>query len=321
MAAQGGAGGAPSAAAATADLEAAPATTPPGSSLWQRPKPSTATSGAAIVKHGNACCMVPPNKRLYEMRPDVVTKKTRAGEWRQLRSRWRYLHSFFFAWGPPAYIMSRIWPMLLVNMLAAAFVSIDHLLRAAPYTTADGRLVSSFLPDINDHVIESLTPMSRFMLFAAAMLLTLRLGRVYERWWLFRQTFSVVGSTAMALSQRAAAWIQDERIAADIRRWAVAWHWSVYQVCMGEPEISPDGARLLTEEERELYGAAPKGRQLAVDKLLQLITDADLEPNKFLALEMLVQHGVAASGKCVGIKFTAIAYPLSLISAYQSRVP
>jgi predicted membrane chloride channel (bestrophin family) len=151
------------------------------------------------------------------------------------------------------------------------------------------------------------------------MVLTLRLGRVYERWWQVRQAFSCVGSTATSLSQRVSAWAdpncpRQQRLAADTRRWAVVWHFSILHVCQNASAIHPDGAKLLTPEEMAIYKPARKGRQVAVDKLVQLISDFDFEEKKFNALEQLLQRGVTAAGICTGVRFQALPYSLTTIS-------
>jgi hypothetical protein len=245
------------------DVEAASAAaTAPGSSsssssslLRQRlsapaAKPAAAstsdtTAAPAAAKHpdnAGSCCLLPSSLRINTKRPDVVTHKTRPADWRLLQSRWRYLHSFFFAWGRPTHSMARIWPLTLFNMVIAAIICVDHMLRAGNFEIK-GRVVKSFLPDISDNVIISLTPMINWMLFSTSLLLTLRVGRVYDRWLVFRTNFGEVGNSATNLSQRAAVWVKDERVAADIRRWAVAWHWSLYQVCTGAPDLDPEGAK------------------------------------------------------------------------------
>jgi predicted membrane chloride channel (bestrophin family) len=343
--APGGAGPtAAAAAAAAADVEAAPAGGGDNGLLRQRPHAAAAAAADDVEatsthahhapggwpisshadeqpqRHGNLCCAMAsqPTKRIFELRPNVVTRKTRRNEWRQLQSRWRWFHSFFFSWGPPSYLMSRIWPVVLINMALAVFVCIDHVLRALPYVDGQGQLHDSFLPNIADNVQDSLTPMTRFTLFAASMLLTLRLGRVYERWFMFRQSFSVVGSTATGLSQRVSEWVKDEQLAADVRRWAIAWHYAVMQVCQGEPSLHPEGAKYLTEDEMEVYRPSRKGRQLCVNKLVQLIADAReknlVDDMKFFSLDTMLQNGASASGRCVGIKFQCLPLSLTLVS-------
>jgi len=278
---------------------------------------------------------------LYGSRPDVVHQKTRPPQWRQIQSRWRWTHAAFFWAGPPSYLLSRVWPVLLFNMALAAAVCVDHVMRAAaPLAPAGGTAApTGYLPNLSDNVITSLTPMTRYLLFAAAMVLTLRLGRAYERWWAARQAFSSVGSAATALCQRLCLWAPEddgdegarnedgdgnggkdgkegarEGPGAAMRRWAVCWHYSILHVCRSASALHPDAAALLSEEELAVYSGARKGRQICVDRLLQIISDADLEEKKFQAIEQILQRGVAAAGVCTGVRFQSMPYAITLVS-------
>ena len=100
--AAGAAGAAPAAAAAApAARAAAPAHTPP-----KQP-----TGWAKVA------------------RPDTISTITYVHVWALLRSRWRYLHALTFYVGPPLHLLSRIAPMLVVNMLLCIFIAADHLMR------------------------------------------------------------------------------------------------------------------------------------------------------------------------------------------------
>ena len=228
-----------------------------------------------------------------------------------------------FLGGAPCHLLSRIWPPLAVNLALAIVVSADHILRACTACTAAGA-PDSLLPNIAANVIDSLTPIIRFLLFAASIILTLRLGRAYERWWAARQAFSAVGSAATALCQRFKLWAPDggdgggsgeEGPAAAMTRWAIAWHYSILHVCRGARALHKDAARLLAPEELAVYAAARKGRQICVEALLQITSDADLEAKKFDALEAILQRGVAAAGVCTGVRFQALPYGLTLMSS------
>lgn len=52
--------------------------------------------------------------------------QTEEDTWKHLKSRWRYLHAFFFFVGKPVYILRRIGPLLLLNVALAIFVVVDH---------------------------------------------------------------------------------------------------------------------------------------------------------------------------------------------------
>lgn len=45
---------------------------------------------------------------------------------------------------------------------------------------------------------------------ALALLLALRLGRVYDRWWMARRKMAATGNTAIELVQQAGAWMEEK---------------------------------------------------------------------------------------------------------------
>lgn len=104
-----------------------------------------------------------------------------------LSSRWRWLQAAFFYVGAPAHILSRVWPVLLVNMLPMLLVIADLLVRVGQNeaAVAAGRRVPrtqlGVLPEVSAGLTGSLESLFRYLLFAVSLLLTLRLNRVYDR--------------------------------------------------------------------------------------------------------------------------------------------
>lgn len=142
--------------------------------------------------------------------------------WVALRSRWRYAHAAAFAVGPPLHLLARVWPPLLANMIMFGLVASDHALDAIAAANPGSRHVSIF-PSLAASVAASLDPAYRLALFAVALLLTLRLGRVYERWWAARVAFAQLGSTCIQAAGRTAGWAGETEADA-VARWAVTWH-------------------------------------------------------------------------------------------------
>ena len=105
-----------------------------------------------------------------------------------------------------------------------AIISLDHILNAATASSPSMAKHRSIFPPLSASVASSLDPAYRLALFAVALLLTLRLGRVYERWWAARSAFSSLGSACVQAASRAATWTSDAAVVDEVARWAVAWH-------------------------------------------------------------------------------------------------
>jgi hypothetical protein len=316
-------------------------------------------------------------------------KQTRPPQWAALRSRWRFFEGLFFYLGPPLHLLRRLWPPMLLNACVFSLVAADHLLEAVSSAgqqraaataaaAAGGRHLlrdlgasgggggggasavpgaltpppRSLFPPLSASVSASLDPVFRLSIFVVSLLLTLRLGRAYERWWEARRSFSALGSLALTLAQRGEAWFggacdgdvlgqvqgrkqgqqQQEQeqqkhppsllplpppppppspspgqlLAEDLARWGVVWQFSILQICTDSPSLHPAARRLLRPAELALYDAAPKGRQLALQRLTHLLlaegpalAAAELNP---VVVDNLLRTGATAAGACTGIK-------------------
>ena len=169
-------------------------------------------------------CVFATSSSASHHHPTTTAQQTLPKAWTALRSRWRYAHASTFALGPPLHLLSRIYPPLAANMGMFALISLDHILNAATALSPSTAKHRSIFPPLSASVASSLDPAYRLALFAVALLLTLRLGRVYERWWAARSAFSALGSACVQAASRAAAWGGDEATVDEVARWAVAWH-------------------------------------------------------------------------------------------------
>ena len=223
--------------------------------------------------------------------------------------------------------------------------------------------VFSMFPSLSESVTGSIDAIFRFSLFAISLLLTLRLGRVYDRWWECRKAFMGLGTLAVGITHRAGAWFEvaaaslaeDESagnnagaaaaakrrklqlLCEDLSRWAVVWQFSVQQVCTDAQKLHPAAIKLLKPKELALYEGTPKGRQLAMHRLTQLLM---IDGPKLLAecassgsssssssssssvsiagtildpvvANELIRAGNAASGCCTAVKFQALPAAVS----------
>lgn len=192
------------------------------------------------------------------------------------------------------------------NQTVYALVATDHLMecvttRIHKQAIARGEPnppgVYSIFPNLSESVTGSLDAVFRFSLFAISLLLTLRLGRVYDRWWECRRAFMALGTLAVGVTHRASAWLElaaaalpqadgssenKSAVAAakrlklqllseDLSRWATVWQFSVQQVCTDSATLHPAARKLLKPKELALYEGTPKGRQLVMHRLTRLL--------------------------------------------------
>lgn len=242
-------------------------------------------------------------ERIFYSRIDVTTCKTRPGDWRRLQGDRRFFDAMFCYVGPPSHFIWNLRLPLALVMLVSAGMAVYEYCR----TTLGWGLPEL---DRNDIMYDTF----RLASFAMALLLSLRVGRTYDRWWVARCGFAGVGNAATALTQQAAAWVDDEDLQADIRRWAVVWHYSVLQVVQGDKELRPAAAALLCDGELALYSASRKGRQMVASQLRLLVREAGLAVELTAAMEQTIGKGWADAGNCVRLRFQAMPAGLALIS-------
>jgi predicted membrane chloride channel (bestrophin family) len=135
-----------------------------------------------------------------------VACKTREQHWRALSSQWRYFHSLFAYLGPPSHLLWRIKLPLVANLAVAALAILNSLLSLTPLAGADA--------------VAATTLTWRLSTFTLALLLTFRVGRSYERWWIARQAFGGVGSAAVNVATMVVIWVADPQL--KVGRWARA---------------------------------------------------------------------------------------------------
>ncbi|PSC76560.1 deoxyribodipyrimidine photo-lyase [Micractinium conductrix] len=155
----------------------------------------------------------------------------------------------------------------------------------------------------------------RLSSFAMSLLLSLRVGRNYDRWWTARCGFAGVGSAASTLVGQATSWIDSPQLQADIRRWAVVWHFSILQIVRAAAEPHPTSAALLHED--ELYRQSRKPRQLASSQLRLLVCEGrqhGLSEEQAIAMDATIVKGIGDASACVRVRFQAMPHSLTLIS-------
>jgi predicted membrane chloride channel (bestrophin family) len=79
------------------------------------------------------------------------------------------------------------------------------------------------------------------------------------------------------------------------------------------PKIHPDVAEYLSPEEFAVVNAAAKPRELSALQATNLLSEANLSPDKVLVIAGLLNTAAVHGGTCVSIKFQAIPYSISSI--------
>lgn len=106
--------------------------------------------------------------------------QTRQSEWATVYSRWRYLHGYLFAVGPPHHLLRRIKVPLIINSIVFGIVAADHIVESV--STSSGKGSINLFPKLSASVVANLTPIFQLSLLAVSLMLTQRVGRVYDRW-------------------------------------------------------------------------------------------------------------------------------------------
>lgn len=117
-------------------------------------------------------------------------QQTRQSEWATVYSRWRYLHGYLFAVGPPHHLLRRIKVPLIINSIVFGIVAADHIVESV--STSSGKGSINLFPKLSASVVANLTPIFQLSLLAVSLMLTQRVGRVYDRWLEVRRKKGVV---------------------------------------------------------------------------------------------------------------------------------
>jgi predicted membrane chloride channel (bestrophin family) len=184
-----------------------------------------------------------------------------------------------------------------------AVVSADHIVSTASAAAGAHRYL---FPPLSASVAASLDPAYRLSLFAVALLLTLRMGRVYERWWAARSAMSGLGSACLQIAVRARLWA-GEAAADEVGRWAVAWQFSLWQVLTNAPAPHPALRALLPPPAYAVLAASPKPRQVSVAQIMRLM-EPTLRARDSVAAPfyILLDRATAAAGTLTGIQLQAL---------------
>lgn len=231
----------------------------------------------------------------YTPRPDLHRSKTRAKEWKLLKSPWRYFHALFFYFGPPSHILYNIkYPYLLVQIISLLVQVVGGYTSAIPWKDEMTSIKTAFT-------------MSSFTM---SLLLSFRINQVYTRWKEARQSISGVGNGATNIFMTLFIWLQDQpdkqQLLEDLRRYCIVWPYSVLQVVRGDPALDPIATSLLSHAEMSVYSGSRKGRQVVATAVRNLVREANLPMEQFISVETLIQATIKSSGDALRIKFQAM---------------
>jgi predicted membrane chloride channel (bestrophin family) len=229
----------------------------------------------------------------YDPRPDLLKSKTYPQQWIMLKSEMRWLQSLFHYLGPPSHILYNIrYPIAIILLLDIAVVVWRGI---SPGT------FPSALEDREQTVKLGFQLSS----FSISVLLGYKVQKGFERWRDALAALTGVGGAAWGLFQMAATYpsiSKDEDLLSEYRRWCICWPYSVLQITTQAPELDEAAANELFPLEYEVYKAAPKGRQLVVQKLRSLVSRSSLSTAEFTAMTEMIEKGVSNQGSAIRIR-------------------
>lgn len=235
---------------------------------------------------------------VYESRPDVVTVKANRDHWRRLHSQWRFADSLLCCIGPPGHILWNIRVPFFAVMCTTILVAVLEYLEIQHSPANTDTLIRSF----------------QLTSFVVALLLTLRLNRAYDRWLRAQAGFSGTGRAMLALTQQAAAFLNDPNLQAELERWGIVLIYGTLGFVLSLPRLHPAAAEVLSEEELQVVEGSPKAVYAVMARLRVLVGGAVLPAEKLLAMNDSIARGMDACCSCMGVLEQATPQVLSLLS-------
>lgn len=253
-------------------------------------------------------------KLVYDSRPDTTSTETRAEQWNKIVDPNRYLFGLFIYLGPPSFFLYNLKkPLLLVGTIT---------ILSCIYHTCDV-LYPNVLPTIFNRTAWDLFRMGSF---ALSLLLSVKVSKVYDRFWEARSNFSRIGGNLNMTLQLLELYSRGrpdsmegmeasdvDQILAEFASWAMVYPYALVVQLLALSGVPEEVHLLLNEEEIKLLNSTPKPRKYALMKLQDLLHQFPLPTEKYLCMQKLLQDTEYACGVCRRIKFTALPYGLSQV--------
>lgn len=154
--------------------------------------------------------------------------------------------------------------------------------------------------------------------FTMSLILAYKVNKGYERWRDALAGLTGVGGAAWGIFQLAATFPSisgDKDLLAEYKRWSIAWPYAVLQITTHAPDLHENAAKELFPQELVVYRAAPKGRQLVVQKLRSLVSRSSLSYGEFSAMSDMIEKGTSAQGVAIRIREQAMPYSIDKASS------
>lgn len=249
------------------------------------------------------------HKLVIDSRPNTTSRETRSQQWSAIHNPMRYFYMLFFYLGPPGYLIYNLrYPLSLVTFLT--------LLNAVYYT------VTMYYPQLPLYGSTVLWDVFRMGSFLLSIIISLKISRIYDRFWAARQAFGKLGGNANAMMQLLVIYsgsIPNETMSElektnaldEFQRWLIVFPYALIMQLLALKEL-PNEARIhLGLKQIHLLESTAKPRKYVLMKLQKILHQFNLPMEKYLSIEKLLQDTESAAAECRRIKFTALPYSIS----------
>lgn len=249
-------------------------------------------------------------KLVYDSRPNTISKETRDEQWEILHDPYRYLHGLIVYLGPPSFFLYNLRiPLSLLGSI---------IILSAVYNSCH-ILYPKILPDISNDASWDIFKMGSFVL---SLILSVKLGRVYSRFWEARTNFGKISGNLNMCMQllvlystvdipKTLSTSDVDDLVQEFTVWATVFPYTLVMQLLSLSKV-PDQVRiLLCNEEIQLLESTLKPRKYALMKLQHIVHQFALPTEKYLSMQSLLQSTETAAAACRRIKFSAMPYGLS----------
>eukprot|EP00890_Picochlorum_soloecismus_P002968 jgi/Picsp_1/3672/NSC_06509-R1_upf0187-domain-containing protein len=252
---------------------------------------------------------------IYDSRPNTTSKETRSEQWGKLHSPYRYLHSLFLYLGPPGYFLYNLRvPMTLVTVV---------ILLNAVYSTLYIFLDDKF-PSIPTFRTMQTWDIFRMGSFSLSLLLSVKISKVYDRFWSARSSFGKISGNLNMLMQLMALYSRtdapegmSEKEASELldmlSAWMTVYPYALTMQLLTLSRLPREVVPLIRYEEVDLLESTAKPRKFVLMKLQSIVHQFKLPMEKYLCVQNLLQDTETSAATCRRIKFTALPYNISQV--------
>lgn len=254
-------------------------------------------------------------KIVYDARPNTTSKETRQEQWEKLHNPYRYLYSLLLYVGPPGYFLYNLRaPMILVSFIIVA---------NAVYTTMFDLFYEKHesMPTFGS---TEAWGMFRMGSFALSLVLSVKLSKVYDRFWSARENFGKIRGLLNMIMQLMVLYCKTNAVKEmpkeevdilldTLSTWCTVFPYAVTMQLLSLTQVPVEVIPLLQYEEIELLQSTAKPRKFVLMKIQSIVHTFDLSTCQYLSIQKLIQECEIAAATCRRIKFTALPYNISQV--------